>query len=70
MHGLGKLKDRQVTLYINETVTPVAQPRRRVTFHLRQKVEDETNKLEQDDIIEKVPENTPNRMGFPSSDRP
>ena len=30
--GLGKLKDRQVTLSIDEIVTPVAQPRRRNIF--------------------------------------
>ena len=63
--GLGKLKDRQVTLSIDETVTPVAQPRRRIPFHLRQKVDDEINKLEQEDIIEKVPENTPTEWVSP-----
>ena len=58
--GLGKLGNKQVELAIDETVTPVAQPQRRIPFHLRQKVENaEIKKLEHDDIIEKIPENTP-----------
>jgi hypothetical protein len=36
----------------------VAQLQRRIPFHLRQKVENEIKKLEHDDIIEKIPENT------------
>ena len=48
------LRNKQV-----ETVAPVAQPQRRIPFHLRQKVENEIKKLEHDYIIEKIPENTP-----------
>ena len=33
--GLGKLKGFQVKLHIDETVQPVAQPHRRITFHVR-----------------------------------
>ena len=57
--GLGKLNSKQVELAIDETVTPNAQPQRKILFHLRKKVENEIEKLEQDDIIEKIPENTP-----------
>ena len=57
--GLGKHSSAQVELAVDDTVPPVAQPPRRIPFHLRQKVESELCKLEQDDIIEKVPENTP-----------
>ena len=52
--GIGKLKDREIKLYIDESVQPVAQPHRRIPFHLREKVENELEMLEQLDIIEKV----------------
>ena len=32
-HGLGKLKEYQVKLHIDESVQPVAQPHRKVPFH-------------------------------------
>ena len=63
--GLGKLKNKQVEQAIDETVTPVAQPQRRIPFHLRQKVENELEKLEHDDIIEKIPDNTPTEWVSP-----
>ncbi|KAK9693870.1 hypothetical protein QE152_g33896 [Popillia japonica] len=37
--GVGKLKDVQVDLHIDESIAPVAQTHRRVPFHLRPKVE-------------------------------
>ena len=52
--GIGKLKDREIKLHIDESVQPVAQPHRRIPFHLREKVENELDRLEQLDIIEKV----------------
>ena len=63
--GLGKLKNKQIEIAIDETVTPVAQPQRRIPFHLRQKVENELEKLEHDDIIEKIPDNTPTEWVSP-----
>ena len=57
--GLGKLTNKQVELAIGGTAAPVAQPQRRIPFHLRHKVENELEKLEHDDIIEKIPDNTP-----------
>lgn len=53
--GIGKLKDYQVKLYINEDVKPNIQPHRRIPFHIRKKVEKELKTLEEQDIIEKVP---------------
>ena len=41
------------------TVSPVAQPQRRIPFDLRHKVESEIRKLEREDIIEKISEDTP-----------
>ena len=39
--GMGKLKNYQVKLHIDDSVKPVAQGHRRVPFHLRKKVEEE-----------------------------
>ncbi len=52
--GIGKLKDIQVKIHIDESVQPVAQKPRRVPFHLRDKVEQEIERLLDEDIIEKV----------------
>ncbi len=52
--GIGKLKDFQVKLHINTDIQPTCQPHKRVPFHIRQNVEDELKKLEDDDIIETV----------------
>ena len=52
--GIGKLKDKEIKLHIDESVPPVAQPHRRIPFHMREKVEKELQRLEQLDIIEKV----------------
>lgn len=57
--GIGKLKDFQVKLHIDTNVQPTCQPHRRVPFHVRQKVEKELQKLEDDDVIEKVTGPTP-----------
>ena len=58
-HGVGKLKDCQVHLHINETVPPSAQPHRRIPFHLRKGLEQELTRLENEGIIEKVHGPTP-----------
>ena len=58
-NGIGKLKGRQIKLHINKDIKPVAQPHRRVPFHLRKKVEDELQNLEKMDIIEKIKGPTP-----------
>jgi hypothetical protein len=58
-HGVGKLKDCQVHLHINETVTPSPQPHRRIPFHLRKGLEQELTRLEHEGIIEKVHGPTP-----------
>ena len=44
---VGKLKDYELKLHIDETVTPVAQAARRIPFHLRKKVSAELKRLEQ-----------------------
>ena len=44
--GLGKLKGYQVKLHIDESVQPVAQPHRRVLFHVRQQLEEQLKRDE------------------------
>ena len=58
-NGIGKMKNFEVKLHIDESVTPVAQPARRIPFHLRKKVSQELERLEQEGIIEKVEGPTP-----------
>ena len=43
--GVGKLKNKQISLDIDPTVKPVAQPYRRIPFNLREKVQDKTTEL-------------------------
>jgi hypothetical protein len=58
--GIGKLKDKTVKLHINGYVKPVAQRYRRTPFNLCNKVEKENTKLLNEDITEKVEnESTP-----------
>lgn len=57
--GIGMLKDFQVKLHIDTNVQPTCQPHRRVPFHIRQRVEHELQKLEDNDIIETVTGPTP-----------
>ena len=57
--GIGKLKDYKLKLHINPEVKPVAQPVRRIPFALRSKVEEEIQKLLEQDIIEPVQGPTP-----------
>ena len=52
--GLGKLKNYQLELNIDESVTPVAQPIRRIPFSRREKVEEKVRELEDMNVIEKV----------------
>lgn len=52
--GLGKLKDKQIKFHVDENVVPIAQSARRISFHMREKVEQEIKRrLEQLDAIEK-----------------
>uniref|UniRef100_A0AAV2MLX7 Gypsy retrotransposon integrase-like protein 1 n=1 Tax=Knipowitschia caucasica TaxID=637954 RepID=A0AAV2MLX7_KNICA len=57
--GVGKLNTKQVRLHIDGNVEPVAQPLRRVPFHLREAVDRKIEELLRMDIIEKVEGPTP-----------
>ena len=52
--GIGKLKDFQLKIPIDAEVQPVAQPIRRVPYHLRDKLTNKLKELVELDIIEKV----------------
>ena len=52
--GIGKLKDTQIELHIDPNVQLVIQPHRRISFHFRQQIEAELQRLENLDIIEHV----------------
>ncbi len=52
--NVGLMKDFKVKLYIDKSVTPVAQWHRRILFHLRSKVEKELKCLKDLKIIEQV----------------
>ena len=55
---IGRLKDYQVKLKINENVQPIAQRERRLPFAIREQVREELAKLESDGIIETVTNET------------
>ncbi|XP_033107927.1 uncharacterized protein LOC117109652 [Anneissia japonica] len=57
--GIGKLKDFQLEIPIDETVSPVAQSLRRIPFNLREKLENKLDELEKLDVIEKADGPTP-----------
>nr|XP_033948146.1 uncharacterized protein K02A2.6-like [Pseudochaenichthys georgianus] len=57
--GIGKLKDFQVKLHIDESVQPVTQPHRRIPFHMRKRVESELNQLQEKGVIERISGPTP-----------
>ena len=52
--GIGKMAKTEVKLHINPDIQPIQQKQRRIPFHLRNDLEDELNRLENLDIIEKA----------------
>jgi hypothetical protein len=52
--GIGKLKGFQLKIPIDDTVEPIAQPMRRVPYHLRDKLSKKLDELLELDIIEEV----------------
>ena len=52
--GIRQLKNFALILHINQAIVPVAQPARRLPFHLCKQVTQDLNQLEQAGIIEDV----------------
>ena len=59
LQGIGQMKDTKVELHIADDVKPVVQKLRRVPFNVRLQVEQELDRLEKLDIIEKAEGATP-----------
>ena len=57
--GLGKLKDFQLKLYVDENVKPVAQPATKIPFKMSEEVESKIKELDDLDVIQKVEGPTP-----------
>ena len=57
--GVGKLNTKQINLYIDPEVKPVAQPPRRIPYNLRKVVENKIKELIELDIVESVKGPTP-----------
>ena len=57
--GIGKLKNVQVSLHIDDSVAPVAQRHRKIPYAIRQSVERKLTELEENDIIEDATGPTP-----------
>ncbi|CAB4003757.1 Hypothetical predicted protein [Paramuricea clavata] len=57
--GIGCLKNFELKLHIYPNVKPVAQPERRIPFHIREKVTHELDKLTEQGIIEPCSGPTP-----------
>ena len=56
---MGKLKDRLVKLYIDNTVKPVAVSPRPIPYHLKKHVDDLIQRMIKDGIIEEHPLDEP-----------
>ena len=57
--GVGKLTNFQLKIHVDENVTPVAQPVRRIPYSIREGVEKKLDELLNLDIIEPVEGPTP-----------
>ena len=57
--GLGKLKDFELKLHIDDTIKPVAQLARKIPFKMQSQVERKLKELEDQDVIERVEGPTP-----------
>ena len=58
-HGLGKLKGYQIKLHTDESVPPVAQPHRRVPFHVHQQLEEQLKRDKVLGVVERIEGPTP-----------
>ena len=57
--GAGKVDGVEIKLHIDQDVSPKQQQHRRIPFHIRRDVENELDRLDKLDIIERVDGPTP-----------
>ena len=62
--GIGKLKNFQVKLYLDDKIKPVIQGERKIYFHLKDKVKEKIRELEENDIAEPECRITVSSSGF------
>ena len=55
---MGTLKNFKLQLHINQNITPIQQPIRRLLYHTKQKVSGELQRLQKLDIIDPAPGKT------------
>ena len=58
-NGIGKLYDYRLKVHVNPDIPQIAQPPRKVPFHIRKVVDAKLRELEELDIIESVQGPTP-----------
>ena len=58
-HGLGNLRNHVVTLHEDKSVKPVAEPPRRIPYHLESRVKELIDEMLQNDVIEEHPAGEP-----------
>ena len=54
--GIGKLRDYEVNLHIDQTCKPVAEPPRRIPYHLTERVEEAIEEMINNHVIEEHPQ--------------
>ena len=57
--GTGKLRDHQVNLLVNADVKSVAEPPRRIPYHLKDRVDEKIDEMSRSDVIEEHPTGQP-----------
>ena len=57
--GIGKLKDYKVNLLVDKEIKPVAEPARRMQYHLIDRVNEAVSQMIKNDVIEVHPANEP-----------
>ena len=57
--GTGKLRDHQVNLLVNPNVKSVAEPPRRIPYHLKDRVDEKIEEMLKNDVIEEHPTGQP-----------
>ena len=53
--GIGKLRDYKVNLHVDPTCKPVAEPPRRIPYHLKDRVDEAISEMARNDVIEEHP---------------
>ena len=54
--GIGKLHEYEVNLHVDPTCKPVAEPPRRIPYHLSERVEEAIKEMVNNDVIEEHPQ--------------